>query len=482
MNSSRSNPYAAQRVQMPYGDAFIVNTPAIDRASNLIYTEQKQREANQALQNQKLDDEFGKNLTNIRDKDVPDLTKKYTDYKSAWIKLQQNKNPTAEDQLDLLRKKVDVSSFANLSQNQRKKDEEDAKGMIANPDKYEDGAHDKLIKSINTPYLQLGDMKNYDYSYKGTDTDFQKILSTAQGVSKPGNPIETPFDNGLQTKITSYSFGATPAQFKDSILSSLALHKAGRDAAALISQVTPEQMQAVNDKFNAIPLTKWKQMGIDNPQNLEPLNPNNKGEQFASYQAKLYAINNEPKEGMPAFRDNKSAEMAAKNAHDFQMERMRSGDAIAKQNLEHRYQQLKNNSDFAYTDKTIENYANTGQPVQIITPAGEPLKGIKLPLTQELTKALEVDKKIPSSIVMSEDRQTIYPIYQKFAGVKDGKNTYEVDEKLSQPIPRRALQMGIYNSGKKGVGVEFDNSKRVATSSSNTKSSGSHKAVTVKGL
>ena len=62
--------------RFPYGDAFLVQTPYLDRVGAMMINDQKQREANQAKEAQALDQEFGKNISGMRDADIPELTQK----------------------------------------------------------------------------------------------------------------------------------------------------------------------------------------------------------------------------------------------------------------------------------------------------------------------------------------------------------------------------------------------------------------------
>jgi hypothetical protein len=72
-----------QNIPLPYGDAYLVGTPAIDRMSQQLYAEQKQRELIRQKQGAALDEEFAKNVANVRDVDVPEITKRYGEWKTA---------------------------------------------------------------------------------------------------------------------------------------------------------------------------------------------------------------------------------------------------------------------------------------------------------------------------------------------------------------------------------------------------------------
>jgi hypothetical protein len=59
------------------------------------------------------------------------------------------------------------------------------------------------------------------FRYKGSDTDFQKMFTTAAGTPKQSYQKEETLDGGLQTKYTPYQFGNSPAQYYESIVAGL---------------------------------------------------------------------------------------------------------------------------------------------------------------------------------------------------------------------------------------------------------------------
>ena len=124
---------------LPYGDAFIVGTPALDQLSNRIYAEHQQRELQRRQDNKMLDEEFSRNLSGIWDADIPELTQKYGEYKQAWQNLYKKKGGgTPQEQLEVLKKKADMYSLLGKSKEHRnwwegkvKTVQSDKKGMFA---------------------------------------------------------------------------------------------------------------------------------------------------------------------------------------------------------------------------------------------------------------------------------------------------------------------------------------------------------------
>ena len=79
---------------IPTGEAFLVKTPYLDKIADRLYAEQKQRELTQQNEAKLLDTEFSKNVSKLRDADIPEYTKKYQDYKNAKINLLKGKFKT----------------------------------------------------------------------------------------------------------------------------------------------------------------------------------------------------------------------------------------------------------------------------------------------------------------------------------------------------------------------------------------------------
>jgi hypothetical protein len=127
------------KIQAPFGDIFYPNTSATDRLSQRLYIEQKQREARNEQMNAALDNEFSKNLSGIRDVDVPDLTRLYNDWKTANINsMKQRDGVNPEQQMDLLRKKAAVYSLLSRSKSVKEYEDNVAKNGFSKPDLMED--------------------------------------------------------------------------------------------------------------------------------------------------------------------------------------------------------------------------------------------------------------------------------------------------------------------------------------------------------
>lgn len=297
------------RSSAPFGNIYQVGTPYLDQLSNQLYAEQRQRQLEQQKQNAALDEQFSNNLANVRTADIGDLTKAYNDWKQARISTMNQHRLTPEQQLGVLQKKANLYKLINGSKQQLGVESDIRKGLASKPDSYEDNAHQILGQSMQTPLSRLGDLANHDYSYKGTDFDFGAALKNAAGAQKPSYQASQPMDKaGLQTQVTPYQYGNTPAQYHDNLLATLGNRKALRSAQAIVDTWTPETIAQVQDKYQSIPAETWQKMGVAEPQDLTITPDDTKAEVFAKHNAQLYALNNEPKQGKIYTIDNKAAE------------------------------------------------------------------------------------------------------------------------------------------------------------------------------
>src|SRR5690348_13665492 len=138
---------------MPYGDIYSVGTPYLDKLSNQIYADQKQRELMQMKNAQLFNEEYAKNLAQVRPADVGKMIDAYNTYKQSRINLLKNPNPTPQDQMDLLQKKADIYRVINGSK-QKAADEKMIGSLIANDKtgRFQDNAYEILKNGRSLPY------------------------------------------------------------------------------------------------------------------------------------------------------------------------------------------------------------------------------------------------------------------------------------------------------------------------------------------
>lgn len=446
-----------QRIGAPYGDIVFVDTPQFDAAVNRLFAEQQQREQLRQRESFALDQMMEKEFGKIRSVDTPEVIQNYQRYKEIKKKLLFDRKAQRDPQLyNMLQREAglalqDVYKGINRSQELLEGAKMEDQARNRQPNLYDDNYGQMRATFWNTPMsglseTELGDLSNPDtYRYKGSNTDFQKLMTAAMGAPKPVFSLEEPVDkSGLQTKVTPYSFGNTPAQFKESVLGAMGMHRAGRDAEFLWDNLPQQEIENTIAQYKGIPKEKLQRMGLESLQDLTPRNPSNKAENYASYLAMKYAINNEPKEGVPQLRNNKEAQRQAayddwvkkegiKQANrqgliairqankqmDKQQEGLWLGEYIGR--MVDEAQKSPKRGEYKYADGTITQEAEI------------PIDPISAKVLSRKIGGKDVE---PHFIRITADGK-IRPIFfdydDKGKPVKKG-NSYSVDELLSQPI------------------------------------------------
>src|SRR5450631_3985815 len=87
----RQDPYN-QRVNFPFGDAFLVSTPSLDRASNLLYQQQQNRQAQFQKYSSDMDSQLFQQLGNVKNVDIPEITDAWNSYRTSKQNLLFNKS------------------------------------------------------------------------------------------------------------------------------------------------------------------------------------------------------------------------------------------------------------------------------------------------------------------------------------------------------------------------------------------------------
>jgi len=239
----------------PYGDIFAVNTPYLDKLSDRLYNEDQRREQYRQQQNQRLDDEFARNLSGIRDSDIGDLTKAYGDYKLAFqSSMKKRGGVTPEEQLQILRKKADVYDIINKSKQQREWETMQGK-QIATDKKgiYSKDAHDKLMKRMGLPVSKLSEFDDNDLLYKYYVPDLAKELETARGAKRKKELIlGVDEKDPLKDKKEIYDIRANPNEFYGNLLNQLATsNKAENFAGFKINQYSDEELENLKNRYIA---------------------------------------------------------------------------------------------------------------------------------------------------------------------------------------------------------------------------------------
>lgn len=466
-----------QRIPGPYGDIFLAQTPTLDRLSQQLYVEQKQRQAMQLRENQAIDAGIQKELGKVRSVDTPEIIQSYNNYKQLKKQLLFDKNlqkdPVAFNQLQQAANQAyqDIFSKANQSAEVKEMAKTMTTDRFKNPDAYADDYGQRVSTLMSTPlsglqqHQQYGDLTNWDqYRYQGTNTDFAKLLTNSMGQPKQVFTASKVLDGGLQTQLTPFTFTNTPAQVYENLVGGFSMHKAGRDASLQWDKLPPQQIEATVQKYKEIGKDKWERMGLPAPQELGDFN-DNKAENYAKYLAMNYAINNEPKEGTPVFRENKAAVMAAQEAKDRRMTALRH--ANAKELIQYRKDIDPNDTELnnvwveQYFDKRISDAKSDSSNKRMVYTPNTKKFGYEISGDPILMKAFSRNGNEPDRLYVTEDNK-IWPIFYKYGPEKDkdgnsiaktsvvkknDKGDPVVDEDYSKPV---ALDQAYFTLGYKG--------------------------------
>ncbi len=219
-----------QPIRQPYGDIFSASTPNLDKLGDRLYKEQQAKDQQFKLDSKQMDDEFAKNMSGMKDIDIPTFYKLYGDYKQTWKDLNKNKDGIAPaDQLNLLKKRADLYSHLTASKEAKAEEDQAAKDYLAHPDRYRDNAHQVILDRRNTP-LEKFTGKNTDGTpYDKSDIyssitepaiDFSKQLKTALGTPADRGTLVTA-ETPLTKTITTYKAGASPSEFIHNLQASI---------------------------------------------------------------------------------------------------------------------------------------------------------------------------------------------------------------------------------------------------------------------
>lgn len=451
--------------EIPTGDAFIVNTPKLDQARQQLLNQQMQRRTYQQKDATQVEGQLARQFSRIRSVDTPEVMSAYGDYKNIKKQLLFNpkiqNNPMAYNDLqqqanEALAKTLELS---DKSAQYKQQGHDLFTSYRTHPDRYADNFGDLMGNFNNTPMSKLadhptGDLTNPDtYMYRGSNTDFGALDKTSRGTPRVVYSDETPVDDkGLQTKITPYSYGNSPAQYYQGMLGSLQKRGAGRDAAASWEHMvatTPALIEHVNQEYDKITPDQWKKMtGTDKPQVITP-DPTNSADQFAAFQAKAYALNNLPQAGKESTRQNLAQILPAKNVerekiqqNTFKqqkiMQNIRNNQAIGRIDLHRLYAKQDAAGQDALVNAHFDNEfdeAKKQAPESIPTESGKPLVGFKVNpidvIAKEFMGKYEKGHPIkPTEFIISPDGKTMTGVFTKAS--PDGKSAIVDDSKTVQ--------------------------------------------------
>lgn len=448
-----------------YGDAFIVQTPQFDQARQQLLQEQMQRRMYQQKEATQIDGQLAKQLSRIRSVDTPEVFDAYNQYKNLKKQMlfdpKIKNNPQAYNEMQQKANEALATTFQKADDSARysQMGRDLFTSYRGHPDRYADNFGEMIGNFNATPMSKLadhetGDLSNPDtYMYKGSNTDFGAINKSAMGNPRDLPDMEEPVGTeNLQTKITPFKGTNTPGEYYQSMVGALSKRGAGRDASAAwehLVSTTPALVQQVNDAYNKITPDQWKRWtGSETPPNINP-DPTSNADQFAAYQAKLYAVNNLPKAGTSRFVNNQQNTLGHKDAereklqkNSFRqqqiMESIRNKHAIGRIDLHRLYAKQDAAGQDALVNAHFDNEfdeAKKQPPVNIPTDSGKPLVGFKInPIDAIAKEFMGKDEKghpvKPNEFIVSPDGKTITGVFTKAS--PDGKTAMVDDAKTVQ--------------------------------------------------
>lgn len=306
---------------IPYGNAFLVNTPALDQLGQRLYMDERQRQQQNINNAKALDDEFAKNVSGIRDADIPDLTKAYQEYKTATQSGMRKKGGVSpEEQMGILQKRANMYKTINESKAEKEREEMDAKRYSVKPDDFNDNAAELLVKGRQLPLSQKRAYKTIGQDGKETvidltnpenlrwqdKTNWQGILQKASGtLSQRGNPITKPLDNGLEFEETTYKGGNDPLKYYEGIVGAMNTPRASQSLASRY-KFTPEEAQDITLKYEELKKTPAFKNAYPNVVDFPASSDMSEGARTAKLLAMTNALNNPPTPTTRRFTDKKA--------------------------------------------------------------------------------------------------------------------------------------------------------------------------------
>lgn len=301
---------------VPFGDAYILQTPKTDRAIALMYQDQKQRQAQQYAEQKASDDLMSKEFANVRSADMNDVAQKWDQYKQLRKNVLFNKDlqsdPVKYNQANRAAQIAlsDVYGTINESKEQKDRDKLINERKATHPNEFTDEGIVQHTQDLSLPTnerLKQGRTDISSYLDNSPQTDFGKISKEAMG-QKQTLPLGKEMTTSDQWQIEQPQMARynTPTQYYSNVMRSLMTGKSGKDAARIVDNMQPSQVAKIIDDYKSIPDNVFQQQfGIDKDELLKSLNTDNKTQRFAALDAMNYATQFKPEILSSKFRDNK---------------------------------------------------------------------------------------------------------------------------------------------------------------------------------
>jgi len=367
----------------PFGNSFLVDTPALDQLEQRLYVEQKQREAQRQRDIAALDDEFSKNVTNIRDADVDDLTKAYQDYKLlSQATMKQKGGVSPQQQMEVLRKKADMYKLINESKAEM--DRAKLLGTAINKDTrgiYDDKAIARMQARLKTPLSKMGSYSELDekgvatpldlrddnnYLYKLGASDFSKDFEYARGKDRdltPDERIEDPKDP-LMWVTKQYKGKNSPIEFYTNLLPRIAGSKEQRDFVLRTElDYPPEKVAALEARYQQLikDPSYRKRYGLKEGDDIPLSSYDNPVSKAVRIRAMEHAVSNPIIEKVDKIAKNTSAVMDRTEKFRREIQDRIDNRTFSAINMRRNFQLLDEEGKEQYVQTVVDKFGENGQ-------------------------------------------------------------------------------------------------------------------------
>ena len=249
---------------LPYGNAFIVSTPHLDRLGDRIYAEEMQKKKQQQDEIRHADDLMAKEVGTMRSADTADFIAKYEQYKALKKQLYNPKIQKSPKDYDRINREANIAMADAMRLSNRSQEFKDQlKGLATmrakNPNSFSDDFLERYNAAMTTPVSKLkhpvyGDLGNTEeYVYKGGNTDFSKPFKEAAGTIRDLAEIDAGVNpNDKLTNIKkSYKGGNDPYTYYNTLIQGIYGSQKTRDFPLQV-QYTPEQEAQIESAFNQL--------------------------------------------------------------------------------------------------------------------------------------------------------------------------------------------------------------------------------------
>lgn len=362
-----------------FGGIFTPNTTATDQLSQRLMMGYGQNRKLQQQQQNLLDKEFSKELTNIKSADVPEFSKAYQDYATLYKAYNKHPGgPSLQQQQELMQAKANAFQTADASIDQKAKEKDMYATWKAHPERYADDFDGRMKGILNTPTSKLHNLDwqtpllydgaNYKDAQKDMTDAMGKPLTGVVGQKQPvigadGKP------SALQFETPTYNFpsGNTGDQVRTAYLTKMAATKDAQKFYTLqAGKLDPVEVAKTDALYQQLPDDKWKLMGKTKPvlNNQNPTDPLN---EYATYMGQLHELHNVPAAGKPIPFVDQSAKMdrqlSERNSAQQERERFAMSMQKDRQAFISKYGNLSTQDLTKNIEGVLQHLTDTGEPV-----------------------------------------------------------------------------------------------------------------------